>query len=559
MSAGLRKHVALLLALFAMTAYGAPTLTVTPDRTEVFENESFTVDFVYSDELRDQPGFDVLLEDFQIIATQPSSNLLSVNGRFRYEFSYSLTLMPRRVGELVIPPIRFDDVRSEPLTITVKEALKDNALEAFGDLHLEVTMTPERGYVQGQFIFTQRLYHRGWLAGGKLSPPTFGDRDAVVKPIDQAKRYSLFRDGERYQIYEQSYLVFPQASGTLTAEPTNFTGQLREPGEPPRLKRVSAPALSVEVLGVPDGVDGDTFLPSTKVSLTETWPATVKGAEQGQPITRVIRLTADGQMAAQLRAIDIPDIDGVRIYADQPQRDDIFAQSGVTGAIQQSLAVVPQKAGTIELPPIEVRWWDVAAGVERVASLPARTLDVAASTAGPGPAAGGFSVPPSLVAANERTQGGESGESGWPYWPSLAITFAGLWLLTASGWGRDRWRRRQSDQASSGPIPAGFKRRLFSRRNAIKRACDEADPRAATQALLDWAAVIWRVDAPRSLGAIAARLDGAPSSEVSRLEAMRYGSQSIWHDPDRLWRAVAHIKPVRSGAAQQARGGLETL
>lgn len=543
----------LTIATALATAAGAATVTVTPDRTEVFENESFNVDFVYSDEVRDQPGFDALLDDFQIIANTRSSNLLSVNGRFSYEHSYSLTLMPRRTGELVIPPIRFDDIESEPVRISVKSAPAEDQLESLGDLYLEVTLEPDEGYVQGQYIFTQRLYHRGWLAGGKLSPPSFGDSDAVVRQVDQAKRYSMFRDGERYQIYEQSYLVFPQSSGTLTAQATDFTGQLREPGRPPRLKRVSAAAVSVNVLGVPDGVASDEFLPASRLTLEEEWP-TDATFEEGQPVTRVLRITAEGQMAAQLRAVDVPDIDGLRVYADQPKRDDVFAQNGVTGTIEQSLALVPQRAGTLTLPAVAVRWWDVNARVARVAELPARTLEVAAARGGAEPLTAGqpAAAPSGAADSGSAAQNPAQNPSpspaplSWPYWPWLTVLFAVLWLATLGVLSRRVYGgRTRAKPASFGPAPD--KRRLFSRRNAVKQACDAADPAQATRAMIDWAQLIWPDAPPRSLGDIAAHLDDPAASEVSRLAATRYGRAREWVEPDRLWRAVAHIKPF-SGA-----------
>ncbi len=556
MRKALQRVFLMLTGLVFSAPVWAATVTVTPDRTTVFENESFNVEFVYSDEVRDQPGFEVLKEDFQIIANTRSSNLLSVNGRFSYEHSYNLTLMPLRTGDLTIPTIRFDDVQSEPVRITVKPAPASDQMQSLGDLFLEVVFEPEAGYVQEQFILTQRLYHRGWLAGGKLSPPSFGDSDAVVRQVEQSKRYSLFRDGERYQIYEQSYLVFPQSSGTLTAQATDFTGQLREPGRPPRLKRVSAAAVSVEVAGVPGGVASDQFLPASRLTLEEEWPSNVT-FEEGQPVTRVLRVTADGQMAAQLRAIDVPDIEGLRIYADQPKREDVFAQNGVTGTIEQSLAMVPQRAGPLTLPAIRVAWWDVKERVARVSELPERVIDVVAAST-PAPAAGTSMIASQPNAPAPVASPGTpavAADPPWAYWPALTALFGGLWLSTLGAWlkGRRPGRAKTPPESSA---PTVDKRRLFSRRNAIKVACDNADPAAATQALIDWAVLVWPDATPASLGGIAALLDDPAAAEVSRLATTRYGPAREWVEPDRLWRAVAHIKPVR---AQRGHPGATAL
>ena len=530
----------------------------------MFENESFNVEFVYSDEVRKSPDFDVLLEDFQILANTRSSNLLSVNGRFSYEHSYRLTLMPRRTGQLVLPPITFDGVQSEPIAITVKPSPVSDGLTSLGDLHLEVTLEPERGYVQGQFILTQRLYHLGWLASGKLSEPKFGDSDTVVRQVEQAKRYTMYRDGQRYQIYEQSYLVFPQSSGTLTAEAIDFTGQLREPGRAPRLKRVSAPAVSVEVMGVPAAASSETFLPASRLTLEEEWPTDVTFTE-GQPVTRVLRVTVDGQMAAQLQEIALPDVEDLRVYADQPKRDDVFAQTGVTGTIEQSLALVPQRPGPLTLPAVRVSWWDVTSDTARVAEIPERVIEVApgvaagspltsAPRAGPGAKAASVDPVSDDLADASANAADPAASRPWPYWPLLAGAFAVLWLATLAGWANGWLRERAVKEPGAERAVTLDKRRLFSRRNAVKRACDDGDPVAATRALLDWAQLIWPDAPPSTLKAIAMRVASPTQGEILRLAATRYGTTAHWPEPDRLWRAIAHLKPQRArGEHRQVR------
>lgn len=557
-----RRYLVGIMLLIATTIAHAAQVTVTPDRTTVYENESFNVEFSYNEEIRRRPDFDVLLDDFQIIAQSPSSRLQSINGRFSYELSWKLTLMPKRSGTLPIPAIAFDNVVSEALEITVKPAAASDARSELGDLSLEVTFTPKKGYVQGQFIYTQRLYHLGWLAGGKLSPPTFGDSDAVVRTLDQVKRYSMFRDGERYQIYEQTYLVFPQRSGTLRADETAFTGELREPGIPPRLKRVSAPAISVEVAGVPSGIDSAAFLPASELTLEEEWPE-VDQLEVGRPYTRVLKLTAAGLMSSQLRAIDIPELDDLRVYADQPQRSDTTAQSGVTGTLSQSIAIVPQRAGTITLPAIEVAWWDVEDGVARVASLPARTVQVVASSAiggadytiaPAGPAAAATADPTVVPAA----------KTGSSYWPLLTVTFGLLWLSTLAAWGATSnvFARRGRNRSRSGRPThheAKGKRALFATRAALKKACDDNDPQAASAALLEWSHTIWPDNPAGGLQEIAARLAPDQAAQVRRLAASHYGAGTPWTQSEQLWQVLAQVKPQTARAKTASSNSLAHL
>ena len=440
-----RAAVTAVLVTVASLAQAAGVVTVVPDRTTVNENESLTVVYSYSEELENEPDFSALQENFDILGQNRQSSLQSINGRFSYKLSWTLTLMPRRVGEVELPPVDFDGVKAEPITITVKAAPQDSS-QPLGDLALEVEFTPREGYVQGQFIFTQRLYHRGWLAGGELTDPDFGDADAVVRQLEQTRRYSLFRGGERYQVFEQSYLVFPQRSGELRAAPSVFTGQLREPGRSPRLKRVSAPAESVDVRPVPASVRGP-FLPATELTLEETWPDDPIEFEQGRPVTREVRIMAKGLTAAQLPEIEFPEVDGMRVYADQARRDDQFAQDGVTGTVEQSVALVPQRGGNVVLPAIEIEWWDTGAGRARVARLPAREIAVrGAQAATPPPTRGAVTIDDTPATTVEVVGG------GW-----RIATFAMLALgLAVSG----RPGAEQAAAPATGAQPAAVQRTL---------------------------------------------------------------------------------------------------
>ncbi|MFK8013979.1 MAG: BatD family protein [Gammaproteobacteria bacterium] len=554
------NRAALLGAFFWLSVAAlAGDVEVKPDRTTVFENESFNVEYSYSEEVRSEPGFDALTEDFDIIAQNRRSNLQSFQGRFSYQLSWSLTLMPKRTGTLQLPPVRFNNDLSEPVFITVKPAAIGDDLTALGDLSLEVSFTPDTGYVQGQFIYTLRLYHRGWLAGGDLSDPDFGDSDAVVRKLEQVKRYSLFRGGERYQVYEQSYLVFPQSSGTLRASAADFTGQLREPGRPPRLKRVSAPAASVEVQGVPGGFEKDAFLPATELKLTEIWPTDVT-FEQGRPVTRVLRVSAEGLTAAQLPAIDVPDLEGMRVYSDQAKREDTFAQEGVTGVVEQSIALVPQRPGKMTLPRIELKWWDVEAGRARTASLPERVIDVTASAVSP-------TVAPAVVpavaagAVNAVLPAATVVETrGWRYWPHATLGFAALWLATLLAWRRDRSKHAAApSNQSSQRRERRRKRSLFAARSAIKRACDSADPQEAAHAILDWARVIFPGEPPATLGSVARRVDHPLAIEIERVAAARYSEQETWTQPERLWRVIAQVKPVKTSSEKAVADPISAL
>ena len=82
------------LVFVAPLTEAAGVVTVVPDRTTVNENESLTVVYSYSEELENEPDFSALQENYDILGQNRQSSLQSINGRFSYKLSWTLTLMP---------------------------------------------------------------------------------------------------------------------------------------------------------------------------------------------------------------------------------------------------------------------------------------------------------------------------------------------------------------------------------------------------------------------------------------------------------------------------------
>lgn len=71
-------------------------------------------------------------------------------------------------------------------------------------------------------------------------------------------------------------------------------------------------------------------------------------------------------------------------------------------------------------------------------------------------------------------------------------------------------------------------------RRALERACKANDPAAASKALLAWAATEWPDSAPRSLGAVAARMEDGGGA-VRELERGLYASEPVRWQGQALW------------------------
>ena len=118
--------------MFAMLLFtqgaAAATLDATVNRSTVAVGESFTLTLV-ADGVSGKPDLQSLEENFDLLSTSTRREVQIINGEMSDLQSWDIQLMPRRLGDLVIPSLRLEGAISQPLTIKVVE---QQALQAQG-------------------------------------------------------------------------------------------------------------------------------------------------------------------------------------------------------------------------------------------------------------------------------------------------------------------------------------------------------------------------------------------------------------------------------------------
>jgi hypothetical protein len=196
---------------------------------------------------------------------------------------------------------------------------------------------------------------------------------------------------------------------------------------------------------------------------------------------------------------------------------------------------VPSQSGRVALPEVQVRWWNIDKDRLEVASLPARTLDVA--------------VNPALeVEAPASSQAALSGDSSVQLWP-WQLACALLSLTTALGFGL-WWRARRQPAilptAQTGPSP----RTLL---DDLKRACLANDPQATRQALDAWAR-----QQPETLADMAARF-ATLSDALDGLNGALYSETGHQWQGENLWKAIRSLPALEAAANPQEASPLPPL
>ncbi|MBD3646398.1 MAG: BatD family protein, partial [Pseudomonadales bacterium] len=230
--------------MIALLAAGSARaeIAATVDRTTVSEMDLLTLTVRLTDEDADEtPDFSALEKDFEIISqsSRASSSITIVNDRqtSQSHVDWVLTLRPKRQGILTIPAIAAGTKQSEPITIKSVPANASGQQRGDRPVFFETSVDTTTAYVQGQIMYTVKLYYTGDISGDFPPPPEL--ENAVVETVENERRYESIIDSQRYYVLERTYAIFPQQSGRLDIPRETFLGTRRVFNSRQRVSAVS--------------------------------------------------------------------------------------------------------------------------------------------------------------------------------------------------------------------------------------------------------------------------------------------------------------------------------
>lgn len=536
----IRLMAFVLLALLAVPSHAAD-LHASVDRTQLSLDETLELTLeVRNATVFGKPDLQPLDELFEVFDTRQLNSLSNVQGETRSTTRWLTTLRPRRSGQLVIPPLQLGELRSEPITLLVKDSGNTDDGDQLAPIFIDASLDRDSVYVQAQVILTLRIFHSVSLYDdSNLSPLQM--QNARVERLGEPRTYEKTINGLRHGVIEIRYALFPQQSGDLLIPSQLFSATTVASGSsllgprPGKATQVKSPSIPLHVKPRPASYPADApWLPATRVTLVEAWSPEPDQAMHGEALTRSLLLKAEGLSGAQLPSVGTARIAGLRRYPDQPNLADEVDSNGLIGSREEREALVPTGSGELQLPAIEVVWWNTLEDRLERTVLAARTLQVA-------PNANLDQPPLEPLPAGSPTR---PRTLLWPWQLSTAL-FA---LTTALGFAL-WWRARRQPAVRTlqpGPTP----RSLL---DDLRRACQANDTQATRQALDAWAR-----QQPETLADMAARF--VPLSDaLDGLNGALYSETGQRWQGDALWQAIQTLPPAQTPAAEQEPGVLPPL
>ena len=331
-----------------------------------------------------QPDFSPLQQDFEILSNNRQQQYSNVNGKSASYTDWNLTLRPKRIGIILIPSLTYKNDISNALEVTVRAAAPSGTTAAGTQpIYTETVVDKTEVYIQQQILLTQRLYTSVQLRDYSLS-----DLDIAGEIIQRLgdTQYQKVINGRPYLVLEVNYAIFPQSSGKLTIPALRFgayesSSRTQFGGFSTRGNRIlrDTQAKTISIMAKPAHVATDQWMPSSGLILDEQWTADLSNLTVGEPITRTIRIIAKELTGAQISPLNFTPSDAYKVYPDRPQIEEQVSDNGIVGTRTESLALVPNQAGEMTIPGIEVRWWDTIKQRMQTANLPAKRVQVSAS------------------------------------------------------------------------------------------------------------------------------------------------------------------------------------
>jgi hypothetical protein len=204
--------------------------------------------------------------------------------------------------------------------------------------------------------------------------PQIEVKDAIVMFLEEGGENLNETIGEQgYAGQRRQYLIYPQRQGDYEVPAFEVKVRYAIDAKPsPRTAVVGRGGRFTAT--IPAAAAGlDYFLATPSFKMTEATDRPLEGLKVGDAFTRTITMTASDAFAIMLPPLTYAPVDGLAVYPARPVVSDSGGERDTQRVARrvESATYVLQKEGDLELPPIEIAWWDTFARQLRREGMPA--------------------------------------------------------------------------------------------------------------------------------------------------------------------------------------------
>jgi hypothetical protein len=562
------KQMPLFILIFSLWLAGFSTnvfatdITVSLDRSPVSIDETFQIIFTANESPDDEPDFSPLEQDFTVQNQSQSSRTEFVNGKLNRLIQWAVTVMANDSGNLIIPVIKFGKDSSPSLKINVLPSSANNKTSRDDDLFLEVSANTEKPFIQSQVLYTVKLFRRVDLAKANLSEPEL--QDAVIEKLGEDAIYTTQLSGATYGVIERKYAIFPQKSGTSTIKPLVLNADVVARGKQSffssqmtQRRIVKSNPVTLNVQAIPANFGNSMWLAAENVELSQTWSGNFSQMKVGEPLTRTIKLVAQGSMIGQLPELNNAQIDAqLKTYNDQPVLHEDKTPTGIIATREEKIAFIPAKGGSYTLPEIKISWFNTRSQKIETTTLPEMNLTVLAETVAQVQTPAQKIIDENQISTTPipaiESPILETSKNDF-IWQNMAFFSTIGWLLTLGFlFFKHKSTSKNLPEKQESPTDISLKTCVKN----LKKACETNDVNSTKIALLEWGKLQF---SEISLGAIATHCEARLRDEILKLNATLYAKEPQTWQGRELFKAFSENNARVKLAKQEKSDALKPL
>jgi hypothetical protein len=511
----------------AQTAYLQPYRVIEGDIAKLIIEHDSKIPSLYALDIS------VLELDFEVLETKSRLARVLESNEVFHRMQWTIEILPRHSGNLVIPALQVGDLSTPVLTLEVAPLTPE--LRSMQNVFIEIQAQPENPYVGQLTQVIIRLLHNIPLVDDSLLEADTEHADFYRNGKDS--RYVTTRDGQEFNVLERKIALVARVPGKISFSPATYRGLISPQADSTmRSRRIyrNSEALQLEIRKPPPEFSGSVWLPARQLEVSQQWDEVSGALSVGDSLGLTLTIESWGLPAEALPAGLISVDSGkfnkfnkFKIYADQEIRANRYQGNDLVGRLQQRFVVVFTEPGNIDIPPTMLKWWDVNHDLERVVMLEGKKLSVAY----PAVVQTDADELTGLRSKQLSTQGFELASTR-NYW--IWLVLSGLLLLVC---GLSYLVKPVRDRLSLKLESILTMRRD---RKALQQACMSNDPSGARRELLKWGRQRWPGDNINGLHQIEARTASiALLREFVRLDAALYANRDSAWQGRQLWRLLA--------------------
>lgn len=397
--------VAMIVMILATTSFAQVTVTATIDQTHIGLQEDFTLSVEVSGGNAGQPQLPAMENFAQLAGTSSSQSIQIINGRMSSSHTYHYTFIAIAAGKFEIGPVEVEAggqlYRSQPIRIEIAQGAAggqppapgaapapqtDPTVKAESNIFLRAEVDRKQVYQNQPVIVTFKIYTaRNIRNYGNAKIPGFTGFWVEDYPMPQRPRtYQQVLNGQRFLVAEiKRTALFPQSAGKNTIESMSLECEVQAQSRrrsrdlfdsffddpffaPMERVAIASRPVEIEVLPLPaagkpanfSGVVGD-------YSITASVDRTT--AKANEAITLKVRIAGQGN----IKTLPPPQMDlppDFEVYDPKVSQQVEPGDAQISGSKSWEYVLVPRYAGTHEIKPIALHYFNPRAKQYAVAS-----------------------------------------------------------------------------------------------------------------------------------------------------------------------------------------------